>query len=453
MTEDAGKFDPSIASEASAGRTGVAPSRAVAAVWKGAGEDALTAGSKSAGEKKEVVKTEQAGKLVKSTAQWLTQGITMREVAKHNDEKSCWFVVKNRVYDGTPFLEDHPGGASSMLIVAGEEASEDFDATHSSKAWAMLDDYYLGPLVPEGAVQPVTFQFAVPSIAKILSMFWRMSCSVLCRPLSAIRCTPASFLQKTWQKLPLVEKIVVSSDTRVFRFGLPDPNMRLGLPTGMHMFLKANINGEMVLRPYSPMTDDDTVGHVDLLVKVYFAGVHPAFPKGGKMSQHLESMKVGDVIDVKGPVGDFVYTGKGSFTWKGKPRKCTHISMIAGGTGLTPCYQVLNAVLRNPRDKTQVRLLYANRSPEDILAREQLDKLAAAHPDRFTLTYTVDKKPAGAWSGRVGFVNEAMIKECLFPPSKGNIVAMCGPPIMVEKACIPNLKALGHDADNNTFEF
>merc|ERR1740127_403469 len=63
------------------------------------------------------------------------------------------------------------------------------------------------------------------------------------------------------QKLPLVEKIVVSHDTRIFRFGLPHPQMRLGLPTGCHMFLRAKVNDEMVMRPYSPMTDDNTVGH------------------------------------------------------------------------------------------------------------------------------------------------------------------------------------------------
>eukprot|EP00441_Pelagodinium_beii_P004767 CAMPEP_0197703292 /NCGR_PEP_ID=MMETSP1338-20131121/125363_1 /TAXON_ID=43686 ORGANISM="Pelagodinium beii, Strain RCC1491" /NCGR_SAMPLE_ID=MMETSP1338 /ASSEMBLY_ACC=CAM_ASM_000754 /LENGTH=525 /DNA_ID=CAMNT_0043287185 /DNA_START=47 /DNA_END=1624 /DNA_ORIENTATION=+ len=56
MTEDAGKFDQSIATEASPGRTSVAPDRAVAAVWKGAGEDALAAGSKAA-----AVTTAEAG--------------------------------------------------------------------------------------------------------------------------------------------------------------------------------------------------------------------------------------------------------------------------------------------------------------------------------------------------------------------------------------------------------
>jgi len=456
MTEEAGQFDERIASEASPGRTGVAPKRAVAAVWKGAGEDALAAGSKSAAAKKDIVLSAEAGKLVKSNAKWLTEGITMKEVEKNNDEKSCWFVVNNRVYDGTPFLEDHPGGASSMLIVAGQEATEDFEAVHSSKAWAQLEDYYLGPLAADGAQSAVASRtlllscFTAP-LGRFLQSFWRMAFSLV-QPQASLSYSPASFLQKSWQKLPLVEKIVVSADTRIFRFGLPSPSMKLGLPTGMHMFLKAKTNGETVMRPYSPMTDDETVGHVDLLVKIYFAGVHPAFPKGGKMSQHLESMKIGDTIDVKGPVGDFIYKGKGNFTWMGKPRSCKQISMIAGGTGLTPCYQVLNAVLRDPTDKTQIRLLYANRSPEDILARGQLDKLAAAHPDRFQLSYTVDRKPTGAWSGHVGFIGEAMIKECLFPASEGNIVAMCGPPIMVEKACLPNLKVLGHSVDN-IFEF
>jgi ferredoxin-NADP reductase len=51
---------------------------------------------------------------------------------------------------------------------------------------------------------------------------------------------------------------------------------------------------------------------VDLLVKVYFKGIHPKFPEGGKMSQHLESMQIGDAIDVKGSIGEFVYKGRGA---------------------------------------------------------------------------------------------------------------------------------------------
>eukprot|EP00971_Amphidinium_carterae_P257944 5120222-Amphidinium_carterae.1 len=129
--------------------------------------------------------------------------------------------------------------------------------------------------------------------------------------------------------------------------------MRLGLPTGMHMFLRAKIDGQVVMRPYTPMTDDETLGHVDLLIKVYFKNVHPKFPDGGKMSQHLESMNVGDTIEVRGPLGEVEYKGTGNFLIHNKPRSFKQVSLIAGGTGLTPCYQLVNAVLRNPDDRTQ----------------------------------------------------------------------------------------------------
>merc|ERR1712032_352104 len=174
---------------------------------------------------------------------------------------------------------------------------------------------------------------------------------------------------------------------------------KLGLPTGQHIFLKAKYEGKFVMRPYSPMTDDKTLGHVDFIIKVYFKNVHPKFPEGGKMSQHLESMKIGDTIQVKGPLGDFTYKGEGNFTWKDSLRTCKNISLIAGGTGISLPYQVLSAVLRSPEDQTKVKLLFANQTPDDILAREQLETLAASHPGRFELWYTVDrlKEGMGPW--------------------------------------------------------
>merc|ERR1719174_2308905 len=198
---------------------------------------------------------------------------------------------------------------------------------------------------------------------------------------------------REFQKMPLVEKVIVNHDTRIFRFALPRPDMKLGLPTGGHIFLKGKWEDKVVMRPYSPMTDNDTLGHVDFIIKVYFKNQHPRFPEGGKMSQHLESMKIGDTIDAKGPLGEFVYKGDGAFTWHDKPQTCTHISMIAGGTGLTPCWQVANAVLRNPADQTKVSLLYANQTPADILARTHLEALQEKHPDRFKIWYTVDRLP------------------------------------------------------------
>ena len=57
--------------------------------------------------------------------------ISLEELKAHNTEAEPWFVVNGEVYDGTPFLKAHPGGAESITILAGEDASEDFMAIHS----------------------------------------------------------------------------------------------------------------------------------------------------------------------------------------------------------------------------------------------------------------------------------------------------------------------------------
>lgn len=60
--------------------------------------------------------------------------------------------------------------------------------------------------------------------------------------------------------------------------------------------------------------------------------------------------------------------------------------MVSGGTGITPIYQVVKAVLKNPLDTTKMRLVFANQTPEDILLREELDEMAK--DPRFEVWYT-----------------------------------------------------------------
>jgi nitrate reductase (NAD(P)H) len=68
--------------------------------------------------------------------------------------------------------------------------------------------------------------------------------------------------------------------------------------------------------------------------QVYRANEHPKFPEGGKMSQHLDALPIGGEIQVKGPIGHFVYKGRGAYTMHNKHHgTATHFSMVAGGTG------------------------------------------------------------------------------------------------------------------------
>eukprot|EP00112_Aurelia_sp_Birch-Aquarium-sp1_P025716 Seg8713.1 transcript_id=Seg8713.1/GoldUCD/mRNA.D3Y31 product="NADH-cytochrome b5 reductase 3" protein_id=Seg8713.1/GoldUCD/D3Y31 len=255
------------------------------------------------------------------------------------------------------------------------------------------------------------------------------------------------------QKIPfkLIDKEVVSHDTRRFRFALQTPEHILGLPIGKHIYLSAIINGNLVVRPYTPVSSDDDIGYFDLVIKVYFAGVHPRYPEGGKMSQHLESLKIGDTIDVRGPSGKLTYAKAGLLEIKDgtKPlvkRHCKNVGMIAGGTGITPMLQVIRAILKNTSDKTKMWLLFANQTEADILLRSDLEKIEKEFGDRFHLWYTLDR-PEEGWKYSSGFINEKMIAEHMPKPGPETQVLMCGPPPMIQFACIPNLEKVGFDSD------
>lgn len=114
------------------------------------------------------------------------------------------------------------------------------------------------------------------------------------------------------------------------------------------------------------------------------------------MSQHLESLKIGDTIEVRGPSGRLQYKGHGTFSVK-KLRKdppqavtVNKVSMIAGGTGITPMLQLIRHITKDPADKTKLKLIFANQTEKDILVRKELEEVAEKHPDQFELWYTLD---------------------------------------------------------------
>lgn len=98
----------------------------------------------------------------------MTQTITREEVEKHNSRDSVWFVIHNKVYDVTKFMEEHPGGEEVLLEQAGKDASEIFeDISHSADAKDMMKTYLVGELpeaekveaVKKTTVKPATKHF------------------------------------------------------------------------------------------------------------------------------------------------------------------------------------------------------------------------------------------------------------------------------------------------------
>nr|KAF6275175.1 cytochrome b5 reductase 1 [Pipistrellus kuhlii] len=92
------------------------------------------------------------------------------------------------------------------------------------------------------------------------------------------------------------------------------------------------------------------------------------------MSQYLDSLEIGDVVEFRGPSGLLTYTGKGNFSVqpnkKSPPetRVAKRLGMIAGGTGITPMLQLIRAILKDPTDPTHCSLLFANQIPKDFVS-------------------------------------------------------------------------------------
>lgn len=56
----------------------------------------------------------------------LHRQIDLNELKANSSSEKPWFVVNGEAYDGTAFLEGHPGGAISITSSAGLDVSEDF---------------------------------------------------------------------------------------------------------------------------------------------------------------------------------------------------------------------------------------------------------------------------------------------------------------------------------------
>lgn len=371
----------------------------------------------------------------------MVKSYTMEQVEKNHSEESAWIVVDGKVYDATPYLEDHPGGAASIVMNAGSDATEEFMAIHSSSAKEMLEKYYIGELQNGGEAPRKTMTISKSSAQLMKQDLPNQDLESVQR--AAATDDLVALNPKKWIGFELIEKVEISPDTRLFKFKLPSEEHRLGLPCGYHMFTQAIIDGKLVMRAYTPVSSDDEKGFFTLCIKVYFAGVNPKFPDGGKMSQYMEGMEIGDNLKVKGPLGHFEYLGKGEFIVKGKKRSAKKLGFICGGTGLTPAYQILMAVYKDMDDATEIYLLYANQTENDILMREELDKMAEER-ENIHVWYTLDRPDEG-WKYSEGFINEQMIRDHIPAPGEDSFVGMCGPPAMIKFACLPNLEAIGYD--------
>src|ERR671922_1548432 len=154
----------------------------------------------------------------------------------------------------------------------------------------------------------------------------------------------------------------------------------------------------------------------------------------GEVSPYLtEELRPGDQIELRGPVG-------GYFVWE--PGRGGPLLLVAGGSGLVP----LMAMLRHRAasgSRVPTRLLYSSRTLEDVIFREELERLAAAG-DGLTVTHALTRAQPPGWAGYARRIDAALLREVGWDPAERPLAYVCGPTRLVE-AVASEAVAPGHD--------
>jgi len=153
----------------------------------------------------------------------------------------------------------------------------------------------------------------------------------------------------------------------------------------------------------------------------------------GEVSSYLvDELRPGDSLELRGPVGGF-------FVWEaalGGP-----LLLVAGGSGVAPFRSIVRHHLAVDSD-VRLRLLYSARTLDDVLYRDELDRLAASHDVDIRLTLT--REWPDEWSGYRGRIDGGLLAEVAWPTDARPLAYVCGPTAFVETAASA-LVDLGHD--------
>ena len=149
---------------------------------------------------------------------------------------------------------------------------------------------------------------------------------------------------------------------------------------GQYITIKHDINGEEVRRAYS-ICSMNTEGITIGVKKV----------ESGRMSTFLtENIKIGDILQVLPPAGNFVIKGENK-----------HIVGICAGSGITPIISMIKTELAKQSDSI-FTLIYGNKTKDSTMFAEELQQLQINNSNRLKIHNAYSREGiAGAINGRL----------------------------------------------------
>ena len=214
-------------------------------------------------------------------------------------------------------------------------------------------------------------------------------------------------------------------DVKTLTLALPDWTAHR---PGQHYDVRLTAaDGYSAQRSYSVGSEPERTGEIDLTVERL---------ADGEVSRFLaDTLEVGDRFEVRGPIG-------GYFVWDhaiGGP-----LLLVAGGSGVVP----LMAMLQHRAAagvKVPARLLYSARTYDQIIYRDELEKLAQR--DGLKVSYALTRSQPSGWKGYTRRIDDAMLKEVSGPLGPEALAYICGPTALVEAAA-DGLERVGLPAEH-----
>jgi NAD(P)H-flavin reductase len=226
---------------------------------------------------------------------------------------------------------------------------------------------------------------------------------------------------QSFTKFTLIHKLKLSNHVRLFRFKLPSHFTKLGLPLGQHVFFKAEIEGESVVRPYSPVSFSDR--SFDVILKIL--AKDNAYM--GKMSQYLDTLTPGDTVEVSGPAGKIVFQDPNVLLIDDRMIKVNQLGFVAAETGIAPCFQLLEHLAKT-RTVPSIDLVYLNRDHQEVLLHSELLAMQTNGLLRLEL---------------LDLDSSADFSSYLPPPVAGTAILQCGPRTLTSLSR-DRLEKIGH---------